>query len=65
MKCMMCGKETDNGFPTTNDNFVCFECAQSSDITMCSKCETIIESGEPYLKMSPGEFLCAHCGLYN
>jgi len=34
MKCMMCGKETDEGFMTTKGNFVCWECGQNAELTM-------------------------------
>jgi len=61
MKCNVCGKDSETGFNTTSGDFVCWECGQNTELTMCSKCDTIIESGDPYLKLSAGEYLCGHC----
>ncbi|WP_292598708.1 hypothetical protein [Mesotoga sp. UBA6090] len=61
MKCMMCGKETDEGFMTTKGNFVCWECGQNAELTMCSKCTTVIEEGDPFIEVCDGEFLCIDC----
>lgn len=43
MKCKICGKESETVFKTTKADFVCWECAQNAELTMCSRCDTIIE----------------------
>jgi rubredoxin len=62
MKCKICGREFDPSemYETVSGEWICEECAREA--TFCERCERVIDIvNEPFIKLSPGEYLCESC----